>query len=149
MILIIGFCNCTWIFRWFNLFRIGSFVWSYNNPTIYYVFNQVHQLVKAVMNNDNSLKSHNTLFRGILTHLNTDDKITHLLGEDIHYDDKIHPFVKGAVNHIKGISDLEFYVQGRKGINALVIFKGKKDDVSDFWISDEFTVKTEEQLIKY
>lgn len=103
--------------------------------------------VKTILNNYNSLKSHNSLFRGILTHLNTDDKIISILGDNIHYNENLHPFVKGNVNNIKGTADLIFYVKGSKQKNALVTFKGKKFDLCDFWFSTEFSLQIDKNII--
>jgi hypothetical protein len=87
-------------------------------------------------------KSHNSIFRGIIFFLNNNKEALELVGPCKH--DGMP--VKGNVNIIKGIADIEFNVEGLDG-PALVRFKGNRLKNKDSWESDTFTVQKGSQII--
>ncbi len=91
----------------------------------------------VLLENSNTLKSNNSLFRGLIYKLKTDNDIIDLIGQDIEYDSTTR--VKGSVNVIKGVADIEFKVKGTKGW-ANVKFVGERYKNTDFWVSKVFTV---------
>jgi hypothetical protein len=93
----------------------------------------------TMYNSVQSMKSHNTIFRGIIMHLNKSKEATDLIGDHIVHNESIP--VKGKVNIVKGNADLEFAVTGDKD-EATVIFKGNRMKNCDFWESNQgFTLK--------
>jgi hypothetical protein len=104
--------------------------------------------VNTILDNFNSQKSHNALFRGILYYLRNDEEANRLIGRMLDYNEKKHPHVKGFVDRIKGVAELEFQVEGDQG-KGLVKFIGNRDKQTDFWLSKHFSLETEGKTIKY
>lgn len=91
----------------------------------------------VILENSNTLKSKNSLFRGLIYKLKTDNHNIDLIGQDIEYDSRTR--VKGSVNVIKGVADIEFKVKGTKGL-ATVKFVDERYKNTEFWVSSVFTV---------
>ncbi|KAI8911542.1 cytochrome oxidase assembly protein 1 [Gorgonomyces haynaldii] len=100
-----------------------------------------YQINKSVQNQ----LTHNTLFRGIMYHLNQHQEASQLLGLPIKHNELVP--AKGHCNVIKGDADLEFTVTGSLS-EAIVQFKGNRVKNSDFWQSSVFTVKAKDQELR-
>lgn len=93
--------------------------------------------IDTIYKSSQSQKSHNTLFRGLIYHLNESPHITRILGSPVvHCGDR----VDGSVNIIKGVADLAFNVRGDKQA-AVVKFVGMRQPRRDSWQSNEFTLQ--------
>jgi hypothetical protein len=92
----------------------------------------------AIYKSSQTQKSHNSLFRGLIYHLNKSPLATEFLGKHIQFNEGDR--VGGHVNVIKGVADLQFEVHGDKETGR-VTFVGSRRQKLDSWESEKFLVQ--------
>ncbi|KAI8922295.1 cytochrome oxidase assembly protein 1 [Powellomyces hirtus] len=91
----------------------------------------------VVLQNINSQKAHSGIFKAVIYHIRHDQQAREMLGDEITHDTKLHPSVKGKINMLKGNADVEFVVEGSKGL-GMVHYRGRRGQ--DEWDSEIFTL---------
>ena len=102
--------------------------------------------VQTVIDNFNAQKCHSSIFKSLIYELKRNPASTSLFGPDLHYDPKKHSRVKGNIDSLKGIADVEFTVQGSQGLGK-VKFVGHRYKNTDFWVSKELVLTKGDKII--